>query len=173
MKFEHLIWIIIFLVYVVWLIIKKVRAASKTSEQGVAKRLPEWKEKLNKFMSQVQQMAGEGEPLEDLGPIRKEISSERIEQAIEKPPLPKIKPALVRFGAHGPFSHLREALPQVRKRAMCVGLPVFVPKKTPNVDANERFPTMLWFGRNPPLLSSVTSITRPCEPRKKKQKKNY
>ena len=101
MKFEHLIWIIIFLVFVVSVIIKKVRAASKTSEKGVAKRLPEWKEKLNKFMSQVQQMAGEGDTLEDLGPIRKEISSERIEQAIEKPPLPKIKPALVKADAEG------------------------------------------------------------------------
>jgi hypothetical protein len=105
MKFENLIWIIIFLVYVVWLIIKKVRAASKTSEKRVAKRRPEWKEKLNKFMSQIQQMPREGEPLEDLGPledmgpIRKEISSERIEQAIEKPPLPKIKPALVKADA--------------------------------------------------------------------------
>ena len=101
MKFEYLIGIIIFLVYVVWLIIKKVRAASKTSEKGIAKRLPEWKEKLNKFMSQIQQMAREGEPLEDLGPIREEISSERIEQAIEKPPLPKIKPALVKADAEG------------------------------------------------------------------------
>ena len=99
MKFEHLIWIIIFLVFVVSAIIKKVRAASKTSEKGIAKRPSEWKEKLNKFMSQVQQMAGEGDTPEDLGPIRKEISSERIEQAIEKPPLPKIKPALVKADA--------------------------------------------------------------------------
>ncbi|CAB1060157.1 hypothetical protein D1BOALGB6SA_4922 [Olavius sp. associated proteobacterium Delta 1] len=114
MKFENLIWIIIFLVYVVWLIIKKVRAASKTSEQGVAKRLPAWKEKLNKFMSQVQQMAAEGEPLEDLGPIRKEISSERIEQAIEKPPLPKIKPALVKADAESaePAVSGKEILPK-------------------------------------------------------------
>ena len=114
MKFENLIWIIIFLVYVVWLIIKKVRAASKTSEQGVAKRLPEWKEKLNKFMSQVQQMAVEGDTLEDLGPIRKEISSERIEQAIEKPPLPKIKPALVKADAESiePAVSGKEILPK-------------------------------------------------------------
>lgn len=55
MKFEHLIWIIIFLVYVASAIIKKVRDASKTSEKGIAKRLPEWKEKLNKLMSQVKQ----------------------------------------------------------------------------------------------------------------------
>ena len=114
MKFEHLIWIIIFLVFVVSVIIKKVRGASKTSEKGIAKRLPEWKEKLNKFMSQIQQMAGEGEPLEDLGPIRKEISSERIEQAIEKPPLPKIKPALVKVDAEStePAVSGKEILPK-------------------------------------------------------------
>ena len=114
MKFEHLIWIIIFLVFVVSVIIKKVRAASKTSEKGIAKRLPEWKEKLNKFMSQAQQMAREGDTLEDLGPIRKEISSERIEQAIEKPPLPKIKPALVKADAEGiePAVSGKEILPK-------------------------------------------------------------
>ena len=114
MKFEHLIWIIIFLVFVVSVIIKKVRAASKTSEKGIAKRLPEWKEKLNKFMSQIQQMAREGETLEDLGPIRKEISSERIEQAIEKPPLPKIKPALVKADAESiePAVSGKEILPK-------------------------------------------------------------
>ena len=114
MKFEHLIWIIIFLVFVVSVILKKVRAASKTSEKGVAKRLPEWKEKLNKFMSQVQQMAGEGDTLEDLGPIRKEISSEIIEQVIEKPPLPKIKPALVKADAESiePAVSGKEILPK-------------------------------------------------------------
>jgi len=114
MKFEHLIWIIIFLVFVVSVIIKKVRAASKTSEKGIVKRLPEWKEKLNKFMSQAQQMAREGDTLEDLGPIRKEISSERIEQAIEKPPLPKIKPALVKADAESiePAVSGKEILPK-------------------------------------------------------------
>jgi hypothetical protein len=114
MKFEHLIWIIIFLVFVVSVIIKKGRAASKTSEKGIVKRLPEWKEKLNKFMSQVQQMAREGDTLEDLGPIRKEISSERIEQAIEKPPLPKIKPALVKADAESiePAVSGKEILPK-------------------------------------------------------------
>jgi hypothetical protein len=114
MKFEHLIWIIIFLVFVVSVIIKKVRAAPKTSEKGIAKRHPEWKEKLNKFMSQVQQMAREGDTLEDLGPIRKEISSKRIEQAIEKPPLPKIKPALVKADAESiePAVSGKEILPK-------------------------------------------------------------
>jgi len=114
MKFEHLIWIIIFLVFVVSVIIKKVRVASKTSEKGIVKRLPEWKEKLNKFMSQVQQMAREGDTFEDLEPIRKEISSERIEQAIEKPPLPKIKPALVKADAESiePAVSGKEILPK-------------------------------------------------------------
>lgn len=114
MKFEHLIWIIIFLVFVVSVIIKKVRAASKTSEKGIAKRPPEWKEKLKKFMTQAQKMAREGDTLEDLGPIRKEISSERIEQAIEKPPLPKIKPALVKADAESiePAVSGKEILPK-------------------------------------------------------------
>jgi len=114
MKFENLIWIIIFLVFVVSVIIKKVRAASKTSEKGIAKRLPEWKEKLNKFMSQVQQMAREGDTLEDLGPIRKENFSEKIEQAIVKPPLPKIKPALVKADAESiePAVSGKEILPK-------------------------------------------------------------
>ena len=114
MKFEQLIWIIIFLVFVVSVIIKKVRAASKTSEKGIAKRLPEWKEKLNKFKSQVQQIPREGDTLENLGPIRKEISSKRIEQAIEKPPLPKIKPALVKADAESiePADSGKEILPK-------------------------------------------------------------
>jgi hypothetical protein len=114
MKFEHLIWIIILLVFGVSVMIKKVRAASKTSEKGIAKRAPEWKEKLNKFMTQVQQMAREGDTLEDLGQIRKEISSERIEQAIEKPPLPKIKPALVKADAESiePAVSGKEILPK-------------------------------------------------------------
>ena len=114
MKFEHLIWIIIFLVFVMFVILKKVRAAPKTSEKGIAKRLPEWKEKLNKFKSQIQQMAREGDTLENLGPIRKEISSKRIEQAIEKPPLPKIKPALVKADAESiePAVSGKEILPK-------------------------------------------------------------
>ena len=114
MKFEHLIGIIIFLVFVMLVILKKVRAAPKNSEKGIAKRLPEWKEKLNKFKSQVQQMAREGDTLEDLGPIRKEISSKRIEQAVEKPPLPKIKPVLVKADAESiePAFSGKEILPK-------------------------------------------------------------
>ena len=99
MEFENLIWFIIFLVFVVRVFLKKVRVASKASEKGVAKKLPEWKEKLNKFISQVQQMAEERDTPEDLGAMREEISSERIEQAKVKPPLPKIKPSLEKADA--------------------------------------------------------------------------
>jgi hypothetical protein len=114
MKFEHLIWIIIFLVYVVSVIIKKGRAASKASEKGVAKNLPEWREKLNKFLSQVQQISREEDALEDPGSLWEEISSERIEPAIEKSPLPKIKPHMVKADAESlePAVSGKEILPK-------------------------------------------------------------
>jgi hypothetical protein len=127
MKFEYLIWVIIFLVYVVSVIIKKVRAASKTSEKGVAKRLPMWKERLNKFMSQVKkeietakqedleketgwerflpreddepELAMADVTLEDLEPIRKETHPERVVRVLKKTPSPKIKPAPVKVVA--------------------------------------------------------------------------
>ena len=100
MKFEYLMWIIIFLVFVVSTIVKKVRAASKTSGNGTAIRLPEWKEKLNKFMSQFQKMTWEEDRLVDLEPnLWKEISPDSFEQAREKMPLPKIKPALMKTEA--------------------------------------------------------------------------
>jgi len=116
MNFEDHIWIILFLVYVVWVIIKKVRAASKTSEKGVAKRLPEWKEKLNKLKQEdLEKETGwerflpreDDEPelamadvtLEDLEPIRKETHPERVVRVLEKKPSPKIKPAPVKVVA--------------------------------------------------------------------------
>jgi F0F1-type ATP synthase membrane subunit b/b' len=55
MKFEHLIWIIIFLVYLVTVILKRVYAASKTGDLGIAKRRSEWREKLDKYLSQARQ----------------------------------------------------------------------------------------------------------------------
>ena len=95
MKSENVIWIVIFLVYVVSVILKKMRTASKTSQPGVAKKPPEWKEKLNKFLSQIQQQTARQEdtfedPFED--PIQEENFFEDIEQVVEKPPLPKRKP---------------------------------------------------------------------------------
>jgi hypothetical protein len=69
MKFEYLIWIIIFIVFVGFIIFKKMRTASK---------------------------AGEEVTLKGQGQRRKEISAERIESAIEKPSLPEKKPALLK-----------------------------------------------------------------------------
>jgi hypothetical protein len=92
MKFEHLIWIVIFLIYVVSVILKKVRTASKTGNQGVAKKLPGWREKLNKLKAQIQQQAaGQEDSFEDLEPGKEEVPFDNIEQVIEKPPLPKMK----------------------------------------------------------------------------------
>lgn len=99
MKSENLIWIVIFLVYVVFIIFKKMRAASETGEKGIAKRAPAWKEKLDQFMSQVQQMARQEDAPEDLGQIRQEIAAERIKEAVEKPPLPEPKPVVVKARA--------------------------------------------------------------------------
>ncbi len=94
MKFEYLIWIVIILVYVVSRIFKKMRAVSKTGEKEIDKKPPQWKGKLDQFMSQVQQMAIQEDTPEDLGRIRKEIADERIKEAVEKPPLPEPKPAV-------------------------------------------------------------------------------
>lgn len=97
MKFEHLIWIVIFLIYVVSAVIKKKRATSKPGGQAVAKKLPEWREKLNKFLAQMQQQAaGKEDLLSDPGPLRDEISFEEFEQVIEKPPVPKTKPSMIK-----------------------------------------------------------------------------
>jgi hypothetical protein len=93
MKFEHLIWIVIFIFYVVSIIIKKGRAASKTGGKATPKKLPEWKEKLNQFLSQVQQTTQQGKPPDDPELTLEELSFEEIEPAAEKPPAPKRKPS--------------------------------------------------------------------------------
>ena len=49
MKFENLILIIIFAVYIVSIIFKKVRAASKVAKKETDRGRPEWKDKLDKF----------------------------------------------------------------------------------------------------------------------------
>ncbi len=99
MKFENLIWIVIFLFYVVSVIFKKMRAASKAGEKEIDKKRPEWKEKLDQFMSQVQQKARQEDALEDLGRIRKEIADERIKETVDEPPLPEPKPVMVKARA--------------------------------------------------------------------------
>ena len=112
MKFENLIWIIIIVVYVVFVILKRARAASKAGEKGVTQRRPEWREKIDKFLSQMKQeievtkQEGSNQetgwekilPQEDdePEPVRKEISPERTERVLEKTPLQKVKPTPVK-----------------------------------------------------------------------------
>ena len=70
MKSQNLILIIIILVYVVSVILKRVRAASKAGAKGTAKRRPEWKEKLDKYMTRVRQeleIAGQEDSGEESG----------------------------------------------------------------------------------------------------------
>ena len=130
MKFEHLIWIIIFLVYLVIVILKRVYAASKTGDRGIAKRRPEWREKLDKFLSKARQeleiAKQEGSNKEtgwekvlppkedDLETIREKISPQRTRQVLEKTPSPDIKPALVKADAESiePAVSGKEILPK-------------------------------------------------------------
>ena len=148
MDFESLIWIIIFLVYVASVIIKKVSAASKTGEERPAKKRPEWKEKLSKFMSQVKQeieatkqedlkkesgwerflpreddeleLAMEDVTLEDLEPIRKETPPERVVQVLKKTPSPKIKPAPVKVVAESIEPAVSEK--EIRPKGLAYGV---------------------------------------------------
>ena len=111
-------------------ILKRVYASSKTGDQGMAKRRPEWREKLDKFLTQARQEleiakqedsnkeTGWGKVLpreeDDLETIRKEISPQRTGQTLEKTPSPEIKPALVKADAESiePAVSGKEILPK-------------------------------------------------------------
>ena len=93
MKYENLIWVIIFLVCVVVIILKKVRAASTAGEKGIAKKRPEWKEKLDTFLSRVKQELNATEP------IGKGISPTRTEQVSEEMLSPKTMTSSVKAAA--------------------------------------------------------------------------
>jgi hypothetical protein len=96
MKFEHLIWIIVFLVFVGFTIIKRLRTASnsKNEDNKSIKPRGNWKERLDKFISQVQQIAGDEGRIKHQAQRRRDIFAEGIESAVEKPPLPDQKPVL-------------------------------------------------------------------------------
>ena len=111
MKFEYLIWIIIFLVYMVFIFLKKTRAASKSEERGVGRSRPGLQGKLDKFLSRIKaeieaaNPKGSNEktgwekflPQEgDVKTVRDESPPERIEPIIEKKPVLKVKPAPAR-----------------------------------------------------------------------------
>jgi hypothetical protein len=101
MKTEYILWIVICLFYVVSVIIKKGRATSNTGEKEVAKKPPAWIEKLNKFVSQVQQTDRQEDVFEDPESSREENYTETIELVIDEPTLPKIKPLRVEAGTEG------------------------------------------------------------------------
>jgi len=94
MKFENLIWTLIFLVYIIYAILKKLRAASKTGKEAAKKKAPGLKEKLEQIMTQLQQTSGEEDTLEDLEIVQQEIAQQPMPEAVEKPPPPKPKPVV-------------------------------------------------------------------------------
>jgi hypothetical protein len=102
MKFEHLLWVVILLFYLVSVILKKKFAASKTGGNALPQKPSAWKEKLNSFLLQVQQSAGQKDTLENPEPNREVLSSEKIKAVAKKPPLPKIKPAVAKTAAKRP-----------------------------------------------------------------------
>jgi hypothetical protein len=92
MKFEYLIWIIIFLAFVGFTIIKRLRTTSKEGKNKFIKQRSDWKVRFNKFISQVRQMAGDEDKLKYRGQRRKDIFAERIDKAVEKPLISEQKP---------------------------------------------------------------------------------
>lgn len=102
MKSEYIVWIVICMFYVVSVLVKRARAASNTGEKEGAKKPPAWVEKLNKYVSRIQQMDRQEDVLEDPDPSREESYTETIELTIEEPPLPEIKPLHVKMDAERP-----------------------------------------------------------------------
>ena len=108
MKSEYLIWIILFLVYMVFIFLKKTRAASKSEERGGGRSRPGLQGKLDKFLSRIKAEIEAANPKgsneetgceeylpqeEDVKTVRDESPPERIEPVIEKRPALKVKPA--------------------------------------------------------------------------------
>lgn len=102
MKSEYILWIAICLIYVVSVLVKRARAASNTGEKEGAKKPSAWVEKLNKYVSQIQQMDRQEDVFEDPDPSREESYTETIELTIEEPPLPEIEPMHVKMDAERP-----------------------------------------------------------------------
>ncbi len=112
MKFENLIWVILFLVYMVFIFLKKTRAASKSEERGVGKSRTGLKGKLDEFLSRIKAEIEAANPkgsneetgweeylpqeVDDVKPVLDESPPERIEPVIEKKPVLKVKPAPAR-----------------------------------------------------------------------------
>ena len=90
MEFEYLIWIIFFLVYVVWTVLKRARTGSKAGGKGIIGG--EWRAKIDGFLAKAQQelKAARQETLE------KKTGWEEILPSEDKKPKPmpqRISPA--------------------------------------------------------------------------------
>lgn len=98
MKFENLIWVILFLVYMVFIFLKKTRAASKSEGGGVGKSRTGLKGKLDEFLSRIKAEIEAANPKgsDDVKPVLYESPPERIEPVIDKKPVLKVKPAPAR-----------------------------------------------------------------------------
>jgi len=110
MKSEYLIWIILFLVYMVFIFLKKTRAASKSEERGGGRSRPGLQGKLDKFLSRIKAEIEAANPKgsneetgweeylpqeEDVKTLRDEPPPERIEPVIGKKPVLKVKAGTV------------------------------------------------------------------------------
>lgn len=102
MKSEYILWIVLCMIYVVSVLVKRARAASNTGEKEGAKKPPAWIEKLNKFVSQIQQVDRQEVVFEDPDFGLEESYSDAIELTIEEPPLPEIKPLRVKMDTKRP-----------------------------------------------------------------------
>ena len=110
MKSEYLIWIIIFLVYMVFIFLKKTRAASKSEERGGGRSRPGLQGKLDNFLSRIKAEIEAANPKgsneetgwekflpqeEDVKTVRDASPPERIEPVIGKKPVLKVKAGTV------------------------------------------------------------------------------
>ncbi len=112
MKFENLIWVILFLVFMVFIFLKKTRAASKSEGGGVGKSRTGLKGKLDEFLSRIKAEIKAANPqgsneqtgweeylpqeVDGVKPVLDESPPERIEPVIEKKPVLKVNPAPAR-----------------------------------------------------------------------------
>jgi len=90
------------MIYVVSVLVKRARAASNTGQKEGAKKPPAWIEKLNKFVSQIQQTDRQEEVFEDPDPGLEENYTDTTELTIEESPLPEIKPLRVKMDTERP-----------------------------------------------------------------------
>jgi len=101
MKFEIIVWIIIFIGFLVFSIFKKMRASSKTGANRSDKKGSGWKVKVENLMSQIQQMAGDDDKLEYREQKWRDLSPKTIKKAVEKPLIPEQMPDLPKITAEG------------------------------------------------------------------------